>query len=84
MLGLRIAQRVCAESFLGQLQTEFREPLPHLLLEMVDVLSILETHHEVRRPGHCSPGPSRPGDLHPEPLTDSGRKPLDLSGSCHP
>src|SRR5262244_4262066 len=22
--------------------------------------------------------------LHPEPLTDSGRKPLDLSGSCHP
>src|SRR5215472_1573060 len=33
--------------FLGQLQTEFREPLPHLLLEMVHVLSILETHHEV-------------------------------------
>jgi hypothetical protein len=28
--------------------------------------------------------PSRPEDLHPEPLTDSGRKPLDLSGSCHP
>jgi len=27
--------------------------------------------------------PSRPGVLHPEPLTDSGRKPLDLSGSCH-
>ena len=33
--------------FLGQLQTEFREPLPHLLLEMVHVLSILETHHEI-------------------------------------
>src|SRR6516225_4735344 len=32
----------------------------------------------------CTSGPSRPGDLHPEPLTDSGRKPLDLSGSCHP
>ena len=32
----------------------------------------------------CTTGPSRPGDLHPEPLTDSGRKPLDLSGSCHP
>src|SRR5262252_5038782 len=28
--------------------------------------------------------PSRPEDLHPEPLTDSGHKPLDLSGSCHP
>ena len=27
--------------------------------------------------------PSRPGDLHPEPLTDSGREPLDSSGSCH-
>ena len=37
-----------APSFLlGQLQTEFREPLPHLLLEMVNVLSILETHHEI-------------------------------------
>jgi hypothetical protein len=27
--------------------------------------------------------PSRPGELHPEPLTDSGREPLDSSGSCH-
>ena len=35
-------------------------------------------------PGDFAPRPSRPGDLHPEPLTDSGRKPLDLSGSCHP
>src|SRR6516225_1593680 len=35
-------------------------------------------------PGNFTPRPSRPGDLHPEPLTDSGRKPLDLSGSCHP
>jgi hypothetical protein len=33
--------------FLGQLQTEFREPLPHFLLEMVHILSELETHHEV-------------------------------------
>ena len=33
--------------FLGQLQTEFREPLLHLLLEMVNVLPILETHHEI-------------------------------------
>jgi len=28
--------------------------------------------------------PSRPGELHPEPLTDSGREPLDSSGSCPP
>jgi hypothetical protein len=34
-------------------------------------------------PGNFAPRPSRPGVLHPEPLTDSGRKPLDLSGSCH-
>jgi hypothetical protein len=27
--------------------------------------------------------PSRPGEFHPEPLTDSGREPLDSSGSCH-
>src|SRR5215469_9411871 len=46
--------------FLGQLQTEFREPLPHLLLEMVHVLSILETHHEV----------SSPGEFHPEALSE--------------
>jgi hypothetical protein len=32
---------------LGQLQTEFREPFPHLLLEMVHILSELETHHEI-------------------------------------
>ena len=37
-----------APSFLlGQLQTEFREPLPHLLLEVVHILSELETHHEI-------------------------------------
>ena len=28
--------------------------------------------------------PSRPGEFHPEPLTDSGLEPLDSSGSCHP
>ena len=28
--------------------------------------------------------PSRPEDFHPEALTDSGREPLDSSGSCHP
>src|SRR5262249_9501303 len=33
--------------FLGQLQTEFREPLPHFLLEVVHILSELETHHEI-------------------------------------
>ena len=27
--------------------------------------------------------PSRPGESHPEALTDSGREPLDSSGSCH-
>src|SRR6266436_4476496 len=27
--------------------------------------------------------PSRPREFHPEPLTDSGREPLDSSGSCH-
>lgn len=32
---------------LGQLQSEFREPLPHFLLEVVRILSELETHHEV-------------------------------------
>jgi hypothetical protein len=30
-----------------------------------------------------SPMPSRPREFHPEPLTDSGREPLDSSGSCH-
>jgi hypothetical protein len=30
----------------------------------------------------CS-GPSRPRELHPEPLTDSVREPLDSYGSCH-
>ena len=29
------------------------------------------------------PMPSRPGEFHPEPLTDSGLEPLDSSGSCH-
>ena len=29
------------------------------------------------------PLPSRPGEFHPEALTDSGREPLDSSGSCH-
>jgi hypothetical protein len=28
-------------------------------------------------------GPSRPGESHPEALTDSGREPLGSSGSCH-
>ena len=32
---------------LGQLQTEFREPLPHLLLEMVHVLSGLNRENHV-------------------------------------
>src|SRR5450759_856552 len=37
-----------APSFLlGQLQTEFRKPLPHFLLEVVHIVSELETHHEV-------------------------------------
>jgi hypothetical protein len=27
--------------------------------------------------------PSRPGEFHPEALTDSGRAPLGSSGSCH-
>src|SRR3974390_668293 len=27
--------------------------------------------------------PSRPGEFHPEPLTNSAREPLDRSGSCH-
>jgi hypothetical protein len=37
-----------APSFLlGQLQPEFREPLPHVLLEVVRILSELETHYEV-------------------------------------
>jgi hypothetical protein len=37
-----------APSFLlGQLQTEFRKPLPHFLLEVVHLFSELETHHEI-------------------------------------
>src|ERR1700756_4384562 len=37
-----------APSFLlGQLQTEFRKPLPHFLLEMVHILSELEAPHKV-------------------------------------
>jgi hypothetical protein len=35
-------------------------------------------------PRNFTSRPSRPGGFHPEPLTDSGRKPLGLSGSCHP
>ena len=35
-------------------------------------------------PGNCTPRPSRPGEFHPEPLTDSGLEPHDSSGSCHP
>jgi hypothetical protein len=39
---------VYAPSFLlGQRQTEFRKPLPHLLSEVVRILSELETHHEI-------------------------------------
>src|ERR1019366_4455031 len=34
-------------------------------------------------PSGCGKSPSRPGEFHPEPLTDSGREPLDSSGSCH-
>ena len=45
---------------LGQLQTEFREPLPHFLLDVIHILSELETHHEV----------SSPGELHPEALVE--------------
>jgi Mg2+ and Co2+ transporter CorA len=33
--------------FFGQLQSEIREPLPHLLLELVHILSELETHDEI-------------------------------------
>ena len=32
---------------LSKLQTEFREPLPHFLLEVAHILSELETHHEI-------------------------------------
>ena len=32
---------------------------------------------------NASKMPSRPGEFHPEPLTDSGLEPLDSSGSCH-
>jgi hypothetical protein len=31
----------------------------------------------------CLKGPSRPGEFHPEPLTDSGLDTLASSGSCH-
>jgi len=64
-----------APSFLlGQLQPEFREPLPHFLLEVVHILSALEIHHES----------SRPGELHPQALTDSGLERLRSSGSYRP
>ena len=33
--------------FLGQLQPELREPLPHSLLELVRVFTELEAHHKV-------------------------------------
>src|SRR5215471_105301 len=45
--GCESSKEYAPSLFLGQLQTEFREPLPHLLLEMVHVLSKLETHHEI-------------------------------------
>ena len=32
---------------LGQLQSEFREPFPHSLLELVHILSELKTHYKV-------------------------------------
>jgi hypothetical protein len=42
------ASKEYAPSFiLGQLQAEFREPFPHFLLELVHILSKLETHHEI-------------------------------------
>jgi len=31
----------------------------------------------------CLLVPSRPGEFHPEPLTDSGLDTLSSSGSCH-
>jgi hypothetical protein len=37
----------------------------------------------VRKDFFDSIGPSIPRELHPEPLTDSVREPLDSYGSCH-
>src|SRR6516164_9508323 len=45
--GCESSKEYAPSLFLGQLQTEFREPLPHFLLEVVHVLSILETRHEI-------------------------------------
>jgi site-specific recombinase XerC len=39
---------------------------------------------ETARIGDGAVLPSRQGESHPLPLTDSGREPLDSSGSCHP
>jgi hypothetical protein len=45
------------------------------------VCAMIEKHS--RRYVRYTALPSRPGEFHPEPLTDSGREPLDSSGSCH-
>jgi len=36
------------------------------------------------RPAECHREAESAGELHPEPLKDSGLEPLDSSGSCHP
>jgi len=45
--GCESSKEYAPSLLLGQLQTEFREPLPHFLLEVVHLLSILEAHHEI-------------------------------------
>jgi hypothetical protein len=41
------AKEYAPSLLLGQLQPEFREPLPRPLLELFCILSELETHHKI-------------------------------------
>ena len=45
--GCESSKEYAPSFLLGQLQSEFREPFPHSLLEMVRIMSELETHHEI-------------------------------------
>jgi hypothetical protein len=55
------------------------------IVKMIDEHAAL-LHHlfEIAQTQRVSDGRVGPGNFTPEPLTDSGRKPLGLSGSCDP
>jgi hypothetical protein len=60
--------------FFCELQFEFSESILQVLLELFGIALVLEIRHES----------SRPGELHPQALTDSGLERLRSSGSYRP